>query len=151
MLGAGLEDGSVLPAKQPAVVVLAPDTLMICGAHDLGVGIRQVRPLFRGRIVNLAVLSLAASRVGTADGEDASVGKDGGGLVTTRDLHVGAASELVGSRVVDADDVGIRAAGDEDTAVGKLADTRAEHIMTSVGDLALGNGAGDEVVVAVLR
>lgn len=141
----GLEDTALLPAEQPSVVILAPDTLVILGEHGLDVGAGEKGPLVGLGVVDLTGLTLTATRVGTTDSEDAAVREDGGGLVTTGHLQIGTAGERVVAGVVEGDSLGIRATLNDDTAVTKLAHTRAEHVVVSISNLTTGNVSGGKV------
>lgn len=142
---ASLEDTASLPAEEPGVVILAPDTFMILGEHGLDVGASEHGPLVSLGVVDLTILTLARTRVSSTNCENSSVGENGGSLVATGHLHVGAAGESVGLGVVDTDSVGIGTTLDQDTAIGKLAHTRAEHVVVGIGDLSGANLSTREI------
>ncbi|QBZ53735.1 hypothetical protein PoMZ_09424 [Pyricularia oryzae] len=149
--GAGLEHGPVAPGKEPGVVVLAPDALVVLGQHGLDVGALEHLPLVGAGVVDLALLAAPLTRVGAADGEHLAVGQRARRLVATRDLQVGLAREGVRVGVVDRDGVGVGSTLDQDATVGQLADAGAEHVVVRVGDLAVRRLVRGQVERAELR
>lgn len=81
--GSSLEYRLVLPAKEPCVVVLTPDALVVPGKHGADLRVWQSSPGVGSRVVNLTVLAHAGTRVCTANGEDAVVGSSTRRLVST--------------------------------------------------------------------
>jgi hypothetical protein len=143
--GASLEDTATLPSKQPSVVILTPDTLMVLGKHRLDIGSSEHGPLVGLGIVDLTVFALAGTGVGSSNGEDTAVRQNSGGLVTTRHLHVRSSSEGVILGVVKGDSLSIGTTLDNDTTIAELAHTRAEHVVVGVSNLTSGNVSSGKI------
>lgn len=72
LAGAGVEDGVLLPAEEPGVVVVAQG--LVVGVDVVGFDARESLPAATDGVVDLAVLGgVHASAPGAADGEDAAV------------------------------------------------------------------------------
>lgn len=73
LAGSGLEYRLVLPAEEPCVVVLTPNTFVVPGKHWSNLRVRKSSPRVGDRVVDFAVLAHAGARIRASDGEDTVV------------------------------------------------------------------------------
>ena len=129
-----LEDRSVLPTEQPAMVVLPIDPSTIGSEHGSHGTAGEQRPGVRCGVVDLAVLSTVSSTPRAADNKGSSIGNGDLGLIATCNVHVCTDGPCACALVVSARCRRRVAAGDNGPAVSVDGNARTEHIMVDVRD-----------------
>jgi len=90
LAGTGLEDPSLLPAKEHGVVVGTVDALCVVGQHGSDRATWETGPGVLGNAVDLSVLPTSTTGPTSTDEECTTVGKSTLGGVPTRNLRQGA-------------------------------------------------------------
>ncbi len=136
LAGTGLEDRSLLPAEEPAVVVAAV-SMYVLGEHRGHFRVIEIGPLVLDGIIDGTVLLTGGFTERTANHEDAAIGEDCCRLVASVEVESGAVLPLTGGGVVDTGVVRTVAASDEQVAEFIVRDSSAEHVMAGVADFSL--------------
>ena len=141
-----MEDGVVLPAEQPAVVVCPPRSLHVLSQHRSDLRSRQRGPVPVCRVVDLAILlDVGSASPRATDDEDAAVGERGLRLISALQIHGCCWLPGVCRSVEKAGLGGVIASSHHHVAGTVDSNSRAEHVVMSLRDNALRHSVGAEV------